>query len=516
MPDSPKSKPESGFVCACQDWMRSACAADVIYSDPGKRYCVLHFPGKEKSADFKAALQRKLDNKDFDFRGVWFPDEVSFEGFDFSSEANFHFATFSADVNFSSTTFSAEANFSSATFSAWADFSSATFSARAYFSSATFSLAPPDFSSATFSAEADFSYATFSGEADFRNATFSATAEFRSATFSVKAYFFSATFDAAAIFSRATFALANFVYAIFRAETYFNEAIFKDYVEFAGREGRQPFSKSSSLDLQFATIEQPDRVSYHTLTLHPHWFINVDPRKFGFTNTDWGRPGINAEITSLKTKKISSPHRLLAIACRHLAVNAEENHRYEEASEFRYMSMDARRLKWKLRGKFFNSHWKTIKKTLNRLARSMSRDGKVLGRTRTRLKRFVIVYCTGFDFLHWVYWVASGYGERIMRAFTVLIVFWLLFAGVYTRVGFARSEPKSASESDVAIAKRFDVSESLPFKRALAYSLGVMMLQRPEPKPATTAAQTLVLFETILGPVQAALLALAIRRKFMR
>jgi hypothetical protein len=43
-----------------------------------------------------------------------------------------------------------------------------------------------------------------------------------------------------------------------------------------------------------------------------------------------------------------------------------------------------------------------------------------------------------------------------------------------------------------------------------------MTFQKPEPRPTTTAAQALALFETILGPVQAALLALAIRRKFMR
>ncbi|MFY9553545.1 MAG: hypothetical protein WAV47_02375 [Blastocatellia bacterium] len=35
-------------------------------------------------------------------------------------------------------------------------------------------------------------------------------------------------------------------------------------------------------------------------------------------------------------------------------------------------------------------------------------------------------------------------------------------------------------------------------------------------KPITGTAQTLVLLETILGPLQAALLGLAIRRKFMR
>jgi hypothetical protein len=64
--------------------------------------------------------------------------------------------------------------------------------------------------------------------------------------------------------------------------------------------------------------------------------------------------------------------------------------------------------------------------------------------------------------------------------------------------------------------KRDDTGAPLKFSRALTYSAAVMTFQRPEPKPATTAAQTIVLFETILGPVQAALLALAIRRKFMR
>jgi len=60
------------------------------------------------------------------------------------------------------------------------------------------------------------------------------------------------------------------------------------------------------------------------------------------------------------------------------------------------------------------------------------------------------------------------------------------------------------------------IGAPLKFSRALTYSAGVMTLQKPEPQPATAEAQTVVLLETILGPVQAALLALAIRRKFMR
>src|SRR5205807_3037231 len=114
------------------------------------------------------------------------------------------------------------------------------------------------------------------------------------------------------------------------------------------------------------------------------------------------------------------------------------------------------------------------------------------------------------------YWIASGYGERPFQAFLVFVSILILSAALYTRVGFARWEPKLANENDVATAKRDEVGDPLTFSRALTYSAAVMILQKPEPRPATTAAQTVVLLETILGPVQAALLALAIRRKFMR
>ncbi|HKV35050.1 MAG TPA: hypothetical protein VJP89_12025, partial [Pyrinomonadaceae bacterium] len=151
---------------------------------------------------------------------------------------------------------------------------------------------------------------------------------------------------------------------------------------------------------------------------------------------------------------------------------AEENHRYEEASKFRYMAMDARRLE----------HWR------------------------------------GMDFrrLSWWYWFASGYGERIVRAAVVLLGIFLLSAALYTQVGFARWEPRLTSENDAAVSLRDESGAPLKLSRALTYSAAVMTFQRPEPRPATTAAQTIVLLETILGPVQAALLALAIRRKFMR
>ncbi len=168
----------------------------------------------------------------------------------------------------------------------------------------------------------------------------------------------------------------------------------------------------------------------------------------------------------------SPSHTLLARACRHLAVNAEENHRYEEAALFRYWAMDVRRReRW--RGL---AVWK----------------------------------------LSWWFWVASGYGERIGQAFVVLLGVWLVFAWLCTQVSFAEPPTTLAEESSTAAAKHVEYERLRELPHTLPYSLSVMTLQRPEPRPETAEAKLLVATGTILGPLQAALLALAIRRKFMR
>jgi|SRR5882724_1507016 len=483
--------PEPVFVCALGFY--EACAGESCYGEhEGERYCVLHFPGEKKDSDFDKALQKKLNNKYFNFKRVWFPDDISFQLFEFTEEADFSYAVFSETVDFSGAKFPAGADFLDARFSAAADFSSAKFKG-AYFGYARFSAAV-DFSYAEFSARANFGSARFSAAADFHEANFSAVADFHKADFGAEANFQQANFGAEAYFPEANFSPANFSYATFSAyasfiaasfsamanfssaslsaKANFDEAVFADHLRFAGSESRVLFTLRSSLSLRFARIEKPDHVAFHALTLRPHWFVNVDARNFDLSNVDWVWRTVNEEINRLCENKVSSPHNELFIACRRLADNAEENHRYEEASRFRYMAMEARRLEsW--RG---FAPWR----------------------------------------LSWWYWLASGYGERVWQAFFVLLGILLLSALLYTQVGFARWEPKVGNESDVIVAKRDELGAPLRFSRALTYSLGVMILQKPEPRPATTAAQTVVLFETVLGPVQAALLALAIRRKFMR
>ena len=124
----------------------------------------------------------------------------------------------------------------------------------------------------------------------------------------------------------------------------------------------------------------------------------------------------------------------------------------------------------------------------------------------------------GFMFwrLRWWYWLASGYGERALRALVMIACIWLLFAAFYTRVGFAKPAQAITTDSPPAPATIDEVGEPLRWSRALTYSAEALILQKPDPRPVTLAAQSLVIVETILGPVQAALLALAIRRKFMR
>jgi hypothetical protein len=124
----------------------------------------------------------------------------------------------------------------------------------------------------------------------------------------------------------------------------------------------------------------------------------------------------------------------------------------------------------------------------------------------------------GFAFwsLGWWYWLASGYSERAGRAFFVLLGLLVLFTALYVGLGFPTWGVSAPTGASAAEAQYKEADGRSRWSGALLYSLGVMTLQKPEPRPATDAAQVVVMSETILGPVQAALLALAIRRKFMR
>jgi hypothetical protein len=437
------------LVCECDVWLRSACVRETFYKEhDGKRYCVLHYPGIEKKEEFQKALEWKLSQGDFDFSGVWFPEAVSFKKLTFSAAADFGCAKFSANANFDGAQFSADATFDSAEFNESAFFGEVQFGAEANFNLAQFN-------------SAFFGGAVFNGTATFQRTNFieKVGSPGRSVNSNNKAI-----------------SINDKGGEKTRTLVYFDRVRFKDGVSFE----KNMFAGHAQLSFDAAVFEKPERVTFHTVALRPHWFFNVDSRKLNFINVDWGElhrwDAVSKEIKALESKYIANTPRLMAITFRQLAVNAEENNRYEEAANFRYMAMDARRIE---RG-----------------------------------------FIENLFSLGWWYWALSGYGERVWRAFVALLVIWLLFAVFYWSGNATWWQPKQASkvaaESNAGEKQPSAVAQPLTIPDALIYSLGVMALQKPEPLPANKRAKGLVLLETILGPFQAALLALAIRRKFMR
>jgi hypothetical protein len=108
-----------------------------------------------------------------------------------------------------------------------------------------------------------------------------------------------------------------------------------------------------------------------------------------------------------------------------------------------------------------------------------------------------------------LYWALSGYGVRAARAFWVLVTIWLTFAALYFLL---------VKSSPFLVFSASDVWQGIDYARqAAVYSLSALVRLNPSPPSEDLGwFQTLVIIEGILGPLQIALLALAIRRKVMR
>jgi hypothetical protein len=311
-----------------------------------------------------------------------------------------------------------------------------------------------DFERRKFDANTNFDGATFLGKADFSEAQLSsAETSFSGAQFSGEE----------TTFSRAQFSSGETLFqeATFMGRANFTRVTFREKVAFFGTITNSVFSSQAWAEFGDSRIEKPELLTFNTVLLHAGWFINVDVRKVDFTDVKWyGMPGgpegtLDEEIGALAKRGVESPYTLLSQACQRLAANAEENRDYWLANGFYYWSMDALR----------KAGWRR------------------LGLIRT------------------MYWALSGYGVRAARAFLVLLGIWAAFTILYILVP---SSPFSG----------FSVSD---FEKAIVYSLGAMARLNPEPRPDEPGLfQFLVTVEGLLGPLQIALLALAIRRKVMR
>ncbi|MCD9188147.1 MAG: pentapeptide repeat-containing protein [Pyrinomonadaceae bacterium] len=240
------------------------------------------------------------------------------------------------------------------------------------------------------------------------------------------------------------------------------------------KERRQVFLKEkNALSMKDARIDKPHWINFRTINLLPHYFTEVDVSKIIFQDCKWrDNQGINFDTQ----KEIDiSNYKEIAQTCNQLAINYEENRKYEESSVFRYAAMEANR-----RG--YPSRPQTI---LN---------------------------------LYWLYKWTSGYGERRLWA-TLVLILLVAFFGILYATPFAKFEGIDNTKSVESVCNKYWIignQEGMRVCDGMIHSLAVASFQRPDPKPKDSFTKFLVTLETILAPLQAALLALAIRRKFMR
>src|SRR5215207_230382 len=359
-----------------------------------------------------------------------------------------------------------------------------------------------DFEGREFHADANFSGATFRGNVDFSKATFHREALFHRAIFKHTASFTGTTFEGSALFWEARFDEdANFFQAKFLKRT-----------GFSAHENYKAFNLDREVLFDYIEIAKPELFAFRSIQLRPSWFIYVEStQELTFHEVSWyglregpkprkekeqdeaGGLGedeaFRSEVNALESREekgfrhsqkqdIREPYRLLASTYRRLSRNYEDNRKYPIANEFHYWSMDAARKR----------DWKFFKD-------KMWRDLLERKRWSDILRHFGLITT--------LYWALSGYGVRAARAFWMLVAIWAAFTTLYVLV-----DPSEFKNFGQGIGYRW---------QAAVYSLLALVRLNPEPRPDEPGVfQFLVGLEGILGPLQIALLALAIRRKVMR
>jgi Pentapeptide repeats (9 copies) len=265
-----------------------------------------------------------------------------------------------------------------------------------------------------------------------------------------------------------------------------NRATFEGKLNLYKADNYKFFIGTGGLSAIETKFDKPNWITFRNVRLLPEYFFDVDSSRFTFHDCKW----IDDNENYLKLNKADDykRHKQIAQTCNYLAINYEENRHFEESSMFRYASMDSKRLSF------------------------------IASKKKDWFKRFNLL-------LYRIYKWTSGYGESWSWAMGVLLAFligfWVLFSCPLIST-FDYGEQKTAKANDeveqliyntASYGERF---RSMTFWDGMVHSLSVATFQRPEPKAYGFWTKLFVALEVIFAPLLAALLALAIRRKFMR
>ena len=363
-------------------------------------------------------------------------------------------------VSFLETTFGKEAGFFSAIFAMEADFSGTTFCKDALFWHANFGK-EVFFSHATFSEGADFSDVAFGEDAYFWEATFGDVAEFNGAFFRGKAEFYGVTFGGRANYWVTTFCER----ALFLGATFRGGAVFRGLTETKGTEGEVIVEKNlvfnDEADFSMVTLKAPEEVRFQHVNLCRARFLDTPVHKVQFTDVEWAeRDNRRCVYDEVGPRLLSEEksYSLIAQLYRQLKKNYEEQRDYPGAGGFHYGEMEM-----------------------------------TLRMHQERKEWFSWLLTRAYKFL-------SGYGEKAERAIVIALAILLVPALCYDLGSMTLNHPTKFLRD---------------FTDYLLQSLGYMTFRIYE-TPIKWWWKILMVAQAILGPIQLALTALALRRKFRR
>lgn len=445
----------------------------IVYTDnDSKDYCLFHAPKEHKGLSIEAfkwevhgLIQAAITAESkCDLSGTVFPGAIDFqidEDFDSFPAMVFKGATFWGKADFSSAYFSGEANFENTTFFDEADFRYARFP----------KATKANFNSVHFSKLATFSAATFMENADFSNAIFEGYANFSATTFDGDAHFDDAYFKNGAIFQ----GWPRFEKITFRSGAFFkrvwsdNREIFFREVNFAA--GSVSFLDTDLANFRFERCIWPQKIAGRSM------FSSEDTEVFhdeiqadqDFVALPWKKRWSNTELPKR--------YAMVEDLYRQMKQQAKEKHNEPQASKWHYRE-------------------------------------KEMFRKKKMWRRYVS--------LTWLYWAASGYGERPVKAGLVLLGFCTMVPIAMNWVGLKVLDPTTPINGVKAI-QGFSLSWpwdwdwakfNLLFQTAIEYSLFV---KEPILKIAPGFwAGLLTLWTKLIIPVQATLFVFALRNKFRR
>ncbi len=472
------------------------CNGELYRQVENNSYCLLHFPGKAKAVEFDTLIKTKLEHADYDFSGCWFPETADFENFHFEADAKFRDAFFVKGAKFAGSRFDGSADFSSSQFTADehigydatnVNFEGTTFSKDCDFSSSSFH-GRGTFNNTQFNARAYFPFANFCGPIAFTYASFANDACFRGAAFREEAAI-SARFGGDAQFDRAEFfkvggfsgcifnGVAEFSLAQFKDEARFNRCVFASYVDFSYSSFEKNVDFSSSrfqASVRFLGGFLKWNRTIRTFSLNS--FVDLQEAEFEHPQ--------KVTFQSVRLR----PSWLIGTNPREFTFLNVEWHPSTLSEEIEHFT--ERRIP------YFH---RLLEKTFWDISKNQEENSYYEQASRFRFWAFDVrrrsrLYGWKFWTVDWWYWAVSGYGERAGRALVGLILIWIVFGFLYNLSGIG----------------------NFRFPQSMVYSLQVLLLQNPEPLPTTLSQRALYSLEKIAGPLQAALLALAMRRKFMR